>query len=164
MDIAAGNRRRTVLTGAAVAVGGALVGAALAATLSASATTSATTMATSSPAASRPGGPGVQENDGLPEAREHHAGFALNLTGTVTAVGSDTVTIKTSSGAVKTYKVDSNSDIDKNGEAQLSSLTAGDAVRYSVRSGTSTIDKLHAGDEAKDRPAHGAPPSSGASA
>lgn len=165
MGIAEGNRRRTVLTGAAVAVGSALAGAALAATLSASATTSATTVATSStPASSAPGGPGVQENDGIPEAQEHHGGLALNLTGTVTAVGSNTVTIKTSSGAIKTYKVDSSSDVDKNGEAQLSSLTAGDAVRYSVRSGTSTIDKLHAGIEAKDAPSRGAPPSSGASA
>jgi len=132
----------------------------LAATLSASATTSATTMATSSPAASRPGGPGVQENDGLPEAREHHAGFALNLTGTVTAVGTSTVTIKTSSGAIKTYTINASSDIDKNGEAQLSSLAVGDTVRYLVRTGTSTIDKLHAGNEAKDAPAHGTPPGS----
>ena len=43
-------------------------------------------------------------------------------------------------------------DIDKNGEAQLPSLVAGDAVRYSVNSGTTTIDKLHAGDETKNLP------------
>jgi hypothetical protein len=165
MDSTKGNRRRKVLTGAAVAVGSALAGGALAATLSASATTSATTLATSSPTASTPsGGPGVQENDGIAESQEHHGGFALNLTGTVTAVGADTVTIKTSGGAIKVYKVDSSSDIDKNGEAQLSSLTSGDAVRYSVRSGTSTIGKLHAGNEAKDAPTRGAPGSSGASA
>jgi len=75
-------------------------------------------------------------------------------------VGTSTVTIKTSSGAIKTYTINASSDIDKNGEAQLSSLAVGDTVRYLVRTGTSTIDKLHAGNEAKDAPAHGTPPGS----
>jgi hypothetical protein len=62
------------------------------------------------------------------------------------------VTIKTATGTT-TYTVNGNSDIDidKNGESQLSKLVAGDAVRFSL-DGT-TIDKLHAGDEAKDAPA-----------
>jgi hypothetical protein len=98
-------------------------------------------------------GPGVQENDGIPEAQEHHGG-ALDLSGTVCALGSDSVTIKTSS-ATTVYTIDSASDVDKNGEAKLSDLSVGDAVRFSVRSGTTTIDKLHAGDEAQDRPAGG---------
>ena len=67
-------------------------------------------------------------------------------------MGTDTVTIKTSTGSTVVYKTDSACDIDRNGEAQLSSLVAGDAVRYSVKTGTTTIDKLHAGDEAKDFP------------
>jgi hypothetical protein len=92
----------------------------------------------------------VQENDGIPEAQEHHGG-GLDLAGTVSAVGSSTVTIKTSTGTT-TYGVDSASDIDKSGEAQLSSLAVGDAVHFSVRSGTTTIHKRHAGDESKDRP------------
>jgi hypothetical protein len=62
------------------------------------------------------------------------------------------VTIKTSSGTT-VYAVTASSDIDKNGEASLSQLKAGDAVRFSVTSPTSKqIDKLHAGDEAKDMP------------
>jgi hypothetical protein len=77
----------------------------------------------------------------------------------VTAVGSSTVTIKTSTGTT-TYQVDSNSDIDKNGEAQLSSLKAGDAVRFSVKDGN-VIDILHAGDEALDRPQGPGPNDSG---
>jgi hypothetical protein len=82
----------------------------------------------------------------------------LPLTGTVTAVGTSSVTIKTSSGTTE-YAVDSKSDIDKNGEAKLSDLKVGDAVRFGTvtTNGKITIDKLHSGDEAKNRP-QGAPP------
>jgi len=75
--------------------------------------------------------------------------------GTVTGVGAKSVTIKSGS-ATKTYAVDANSDIDKNGEAKLSDLKAGDAVHFAVRPGTSTIAVLHAGDEALNRPGFGA--------
>jgi hypothetical protein len=74
--------------------------------------------------------------------------------GTVTAVGSKSVTIKTTDGT-KTYAVDAQSDIDKNGEAKLSDLKVGDAVHFFVRPGTSTIAVLHAGDEAKNGPGFG---------
>jgi Cu/Ag efflux protein CusF len=72
----------------------------------------------------------------------------------VTAVGANSVTIKTSSGT-KTYGVTSTSDIDKNGEAKLSDLKVGDAVRFdtSTVNGKAVIDHLHAGNEALDRPA-----------
>ena len=78
----------------------------------------------------------------------------LPKTGKVTAVGTSSVTID---GTV--YAVTSNSDIDKNGEANLSQLAVGDAVTFSTVSGASTptIDKLHAGSEALDMP-HGGPP------
>jgi hypothetical protein len=77
----------------------------------------------------------------------------LGTSGTVTAVGTSSVTIKTSSGT-KTYKVSSSSDIDKNGEAKLSDLKAGDAVRFDTDTvnGATVIDHLHAGSEALDRP------------
>lgn len=74
--------------------------------------------------------------------------------GTVTAVGTTSVTIRSASGT-KPYTVDANSDIDKSGEAKLSDLKAGDAVHFAVRPGTSTIAVLHAGDEAKNMPAGG---------
>jgi hypothetical protein len=62
------------------------------------------------------------------------------------------VTIKTSKGTTK-YSVTSSSDIDKSGEAALSSLAVGDTVRFSVDGSNSLqIDKLHAGDEAKNGP------------
>jgi hypothetical protein len=79
-------------------------------------------------------------------------GGGLSLSGTVTAVGTASVTIKTAAGPTE-YAVTSSSDIDKNGEAALSSLAAGDAVTFSVDNGNAKqIDKLHAGDEAKNQP------------
>lgn len=120
-------------------------------TTSGSTTSGSTTTATADPH------PGDNGADGVPEAQEHGGGpgghgGALDLSGTVTAVGANNVTIKTSSGTT-TYSVTSASDIDKNGEATLSKLAVGDAVRFSVASSTSkTIDKLHAGDEAKNMP------------
>ena len=154
-------KRRRLGAAAGLVSGGALVGAVLAASLSANAATPTTPSPGATTAA-----PGVQEKNGIPEGQEHHGrgGHDLGLTGTVTAVGSGSLTVQPSTGAAVTYQVDSGSDIDKNGEAQLSALVAGDAVRYSVRSGTTTIDKLHAGDETKNRPSGtpGMPSGSGA--
>ncbi len=127
-----------------VAAGSVLLGTANAATM---------------PTAATQTGPGVQENDGIPEAQEHHGGHALDLSGTVASVGNGTVTIRTSTCSMVVYAVAAASDIDKNGEAQLSSLVAGDVVRYSVNTGTTTIDKLHAGDEAKNFPTGASAPS-----
>lgn len=80
------------------------------------------------------------------------------LTGTVTAVdtGKSTVTIRTSTGTA-TYAVDGRSDIDKNGEASLGALKAGDAVTFSTvtTNGKATIAILHSGDETKNRPSGG---------
>ena len=141
-----GTGTKVALVAAGVAAGGVL-----AATLTAGAATTPSTgpsTGSSAPAAPAPGwehGPGDR------------GGFhGLNLTGTVVSVSSNTVTIKTSSGTT-TYLTDARSDIDKNGEATLSSLVAGDAVRFNTNADGKTIDKLHAGDEAKDMPA-GPPP------
>jgi hypothetical protein len=130
-------RQRGLVVGAALVGTGAVAGAIVGTTLLSGAATSSPTPGTGS-STSRPAGHGPGR------------GMGLGLSGTVTAVGSSTVTIKTGT-ATTTYKVDANSDIDKNGEAQLSSLKVGDAVRFSVSSGN-VIDKLHAGDEALDRP------------
>jgi hypothetical protein len=128
-------RQRGLVVGAALVGTGAVAGAIIGTTFLSGAATSSPTPGTGS-STSQPAG--------------HGSGRGLGLSGTVTAVGSSTVTIKTGT-ATTTYKVDGNSDIDKNGEAQLSSLKVGDAVRFSVSSGN-VIDKLHAGDEALDRP------------
>jgi len=132
--------KKAGLVGAGLLAGGILAG-----TISATAATSPT------PAPSPSSSPsGSSTGDG------HRAqGTRLALTGTVTGVGPSTVTIKTSS-ATTTYTLTSDSDIDKNGEAKLSNLVVGDAVRFSTTTtnGT-TIDKLHAGDEAKNLPSGG---------
>ena len=128
-------------TKAALVAAGVVAGGVLASTLTATAATSSST-ATPSTAASAAAG-------------TCRGGGALSLSGTVTAVGTSSVTIKTSSGTT-TYAVSSTSDIDKNGEASLSALKVGDAVRFntSTVSGKVTIDKLHAGNEALDMPMH----------
>jgi hypothetical protein len=153
-DSAAPKRRRRGL-----AVGTALVGAGVitGTILGASALSSAATTSPSTTSSSTTTSSAASSSTSAAEATEKH-GAGLDLSGTVTAVGTSEVTIKTSSGTT-VYKVDSNSDIDKNGEATLSSLAVGDAVTFNVDStSATTIDKLHAGNEALDRPA-GAPSS-----
>ncbi len=137
---------------------GALVGGILASTLTAGAAPSPSP----SPGHNAPGVPGGPDFRG-PGVRGPGM-HMLDHTGTVTAVGASSVTIKESSGTT-TYAVDANSDIDKNGEAKLSDLKAGDGVRFSVVtvSGKKTIGILHSGDEALNRPhgGHGPHPGEG---
>lgn len=137
------------------AAAGLVAGAVLATTLGAqAATVSPSASTTSSTTATADPHPGDNGADGVPDASEVHGGHgaALNLSGTVTAVGASSVTIKTSS-ATTVYSVTSASDIDKNGEATLSSLAVGDKVTFSVDStNAKQIDKLHTGDETKNLP------------
>ncbi|MFL6163472.1 MAG: hypothetical protein ACJ74U_14740 [Jatrophihabitantaceae bacterium] len=136
-------RRRGIIIGAGLVGTGVVAGAIIGGTVLSSAATNSSSSpapaATGSAAASAPA-PGCG----------HGPGRGLGLSGTVTAVGSSSVTIKTSTGTTE-YQVDSHSDIDKNGEAKLSDLKVGDAVRFNITS-AKVIDKLHAGDEALDRP------------
>jgi hypothetical protein len=132
-----------------LAAAGLVVGVVLASTVGANAASPSptpTSGTTSSGTAADPH-PGDNGADGVPESQEHHGGHGLDLSGTVAAVGTDTVTIGS-----KTYKVASTSDIDKNGESTLSKLAQGDAVTFSLESDGVTIDKLHAGNEAQDAP------------
>lgn len=121
-------------------------------TAGASTTTSAATTSTSGSSTSTGSSPTA------PPYGHPGCAHALGKSGTVTAVGAHSVTI---SGT--TYAVTSSSDIDKNGEATLSSLAVGDRVTFSTVSGASTptIDKLHAGNESLDMPSgppQGTPP------
>jgi hypothetical protein len=132
---------------------GGLVGGVLAATLTAGAAPSPTP----TPSQANPPGNGAPlQGDGPGRPGGHHGFRGLDQTGAVTAVGADSVTIKTST-ANTTYVVNSDSDIDKNGEAKLSDLKVGDAVRFSAAtiSGKPTIVVLHAGNEALNHPQHG---------
>jgi hypothetical protein len=140
------NRRRRGLLAATGLVGaGVVAGAVIGATALSSAATSSSTPTSSASSSTSSSG----------EANETHrgGGHGLDLSGTVTAVGTSSVTIKTSTGTVQ-YAVSTSSDIDKNGESTLSKLVVGDAVTFSVDTvnKVQTIDKLHAGNEALDRP------------
>ena len=94
-------------------------------------------------------GAATSDNTAAPCPRYH----APATSGTVTAVGSASVTIKTSTGTT-TYSVTSFSDIDKTARRNWAT-SSGDTVQFSTETlnGATVIDKLHAGDETKDRPA-----------
>lgn len=146
------------------AAAGLVAGVVLAGTMGAQAATPSPSPSTStgSSTAADPH-PGDYGADGVPESQQVHHGHALDLSGTVTAVGSSTVTIKTST-ATTVYTVTSSGDIDPNGEASLSSIAVGDAVTFSVDSSNAKqIDKLHVGDEAKNTPSGTTSPSSSSS-
>ena len=139
--------RRTKVQAAGLVLAGAVAGGVLAATVGAF--------------AGAPGASAASGGYGAPPASYaaigpdgHRGPWPAMQAGTVTEVGTTTVTIRSASGS-KPYTVDGNSDIDKNGEATLSDLKAGDLVHFALRPGTSTIAVLHAGDEAKNRPAGG---------
>ena len=140
---------------AALVTAGLAGGAVLGTTMSAGASTTGTSTgsaATSSAATGTNGTNGTAPtppNGQAPAPPDGRAFPGLPNSGTVTAVGSSSVTIDG-----KTYAVTSSSDIDKNGEATLSDLAVGDKVTFSTvtSASTPTIDKLHAGNEALDRP------------
>lgn len=135
--------------GKAALVGAGLVaGGVLATTLTANAATSSssTPSASSESGSSADGGRGAHGGPG--------GGGNLSNTGTVTQVGASSVSIRDSAGKVTTYAVTSSSDIDKNGEAKLSDLKAGDAVTFSTSNGN-TIGVLHSGNESLNRPQGG---------
>ena len=136
-------------------VAGLIAGGVLAATVSAQAATTSsptTTTATTGTTAAADAHPGDNGADGVPEAQEHHGGGGLDKSGTITAVTGSSVTIKTSTGTTA-YTTNAASDIDKNGEAEISSLIVGDPVTFSVDSTTTTlIDKLHTGNKAQNMP------------
>jgi len=119
-------------------------GAILGATMSASASTGTTQPSNSGGSTS----PSSTSTPSSPDTHPH--GGDLTNSGTVTAVGSNSVTIDG-----KTYVVGSNSDIDKNGESSVSNLAVGDKVIFSTdtSASTPTIDKLHTGNESLNRPA-----------
>ena len=146
------NSRRTSIQAAGLVLAGAVAGGVLAASVGAfanSATPTASGYGVQPPASYAATGPDGQGRPDGPRGPR-----PAMQAGTVTAVGTDTVGIKTTAGT-KTYAVAADSDIDKNGEAKLSDLKVGDAVHFAVRPGSSTIAVLHAGDEAKNMPGFG---------
>jgi len=131
-------RRRTALAAVGMVAAGALVGAVgVAALRSHSSSTTANPAGFAAgqvPAGQVPGGQGAP-GQGLPG--QGQGGFAggrggvdgeQRLSGTVTAVGGSSVTIRTASGAAA-YRVTAQTEIVRNGAlASLSSVRAGDSV------------------------------------
>ena len=135
----AGSSRRRLVVGSGLVGAGVVAGAIVGGTLLSQAAT---------PSASVPAQGASTAAGNCPDR-----GQWPNLTGVVTKVGTSTVDIKIGSASAKTYSVTSKSDIDKNGEAKLSSLKVGDKVRFSATAGD-VIEVLHAGQEGLDGP-HG---------
>jgi hypothetical protein len=131
-------RRRTAAAAAVLVAGGAVAGGILSGTLGASAAT--TSPSPSASASTPPSSSAPAPAAGLPKRL-----YGFLERGTITAVGTDSVTIKTAT-ATTTYSVPSASILDKNGTATLSDLKVGDAVVFdtTTRGGT-VISHLHAG-------------------
>ena len=161
-----GGRRRlnkALISGLALLGVGAVAGTVAATAVSAGAATTTTTVSgntgsggaststtspsttnpnTTSPSTSTAPGSGTQGSGPPPGAPT-----TLPLHGTITAMGTSSVTIKTSSGTT-TYPVTSSSDLEKNGSTTtLSGLAVGDDVGFSTvtSDGTTAIDELVAG-------------------
>jgi hypothetical protein len=132
--------RRGTATAIALIAGGALAGGILASTVGASASSSTTAasaaeaaVSSQAPAASSPApGQGTRPSFVGPRLKQ--------LTGTVTAVGTDTVGIKTSTAAT-TYSVTSTSHISINetGPGALSGVKVGDTVFFSTTTDGGTV-------------------------
>lgn len=144
--VGAPKARRGTTTAIALITGGAVVGGILASTLGASAssnnassnTPSAVTAAVSSsaPAPSSPA-PGI---------KKARPAFVAPLTGKVTAVGTDSVTIATTAtsstpSTTKTYSVTSTThiSINENGPGALTGVKVGDTVSFSVTTSGGTV-------------------------
>jgi len=128
--------RRGTVTAIALIAGGALAGGILASTVGASASSStpAAEAAVSSPA------PGASSPAPGKGNKPNFAARLKQLTGTVTAVGSDTIGIKTST-ATTTYSVTSTSriSINESGPGALSGVKVGDTVFFSTTTDGGTV-------------------------
>ena len=123
--------RRAIASAIVLVAGGAVAGGILSSTLGASAATSPTP----NPSAPAPASPAPGAKHGP------FAGIRANLlTGTVTAVAADSVTIKTST-ATTTYSVSSTSHISINelGAGALSGVKVGDSVHFTTTTATSNV-------------------------
>ena len=123
--------RRAIASAIVLVAGGAVAGGILSSTLGASAATSPTP----NPSAPAPASPAPGDKHGP------FAGIRANLiTGTVTAVAADSVTIKTSA-ATTTYSVTSTSHISINelGAGALSGVKVGDTVHFTTTTATSNV-------------------------
>ena len=142
-------KNRAVMSGIALVGVGAIAGGITSATLSAGAATPTTTATTTVSGSTGTGGSSTTSSPPAGSGRQRPTappGAALPLHGTVAAVSTSSVTIKTSSGTTA-YAVTASSDIENNGKTGTSALSAGDVVAFSTvtTDGITAIDKLVAG-------------------
>jgi hypothetical protein len=141
--------RRGVTTAIALITGGAVVGGILASTLGASAssnTASSNTPSSVSAAVSSSAPAPSSTGPNTPGTKKTRPAFVAPLTGKVTAVGSDSVTIATTAttstpSATKTYSVTSTTriSINESGPGALTGVKVGDSVSFSVTTTGGTV-------------------------
>jgi hypothetical protein len=104
-----------------------------------------------SAASTQQGGPGGGTGDLGFQPTPYH------LDGTITAIGTGTVTLRTTTGATTTYTVTSSTHLMANGStATLSSFTVGDSVRASTTTqGGTTLNDMVSGDLGGGTPPQG---------
>jgi hypothetical protein len=132
--------RRGTTTAIALIAGGALAGGILASTVGASASNSTTAASAAEAAVSSPAPAASSAAPGRGNRPNFVGPRVKQLTGTVTAVGTDTVGIKTST-ATTTYSVTSTSHISINetGPGALSGVKIGDTVFFSTTTDGGTV-------------------------
>ena len=140
--------RRGVTTAIALITGGAVVGGILASTLGASASsnTASSNTPSSVTAAVSSSAPAPSSTAPKPGTKKTRPAFAAPLTGKVTAVGTDSVTIATTAtsavaSTTKTYSVTSTThiSINENGPGALTGVKVGDTVSFSVTTTGGTV-------------------------
>ena len=152
--VGAPKARRGTTTAIALITGGAVVGGILASTLGASAssnnassnTPSAVTAAVSSSAPAPSSTAPDATGNSAPGTKKVRPAFVAPLTGKVTAVGTDSVTIATTAtsstpSTTKTYSVTSTThiSINENGPGALTGVKVGDTVSFSVTTTGGTV-------------------------
>lgn len=155
-------RRGTVLRGIGIVTTGLVAGA-----IGVTAISSSSSAATSGSTTRFGAGPGQQGfQGGPPGVGGGRGGVAgeTRLRGTITAVGSASLTVKALDGTTTTVPVNGATEIVRDGSsASLSALEAGDPVLvHVVPSGTSTVaERVFAGTSATAGPGPGGPPPGG---
>jgi len=142
--VGAPKARRGTTTAIALITGGAVVGGILASTLGASASSSNTTTPSAVTAAVSSSAPAPSST--APGTKKDRPNFVAPLTGKVTAVGTDSVTIATTAtsstpSTTKTYSVTSTTriSINESGPGALTGVKVGDTVSFNVTTTGGTV-------------------------
>jgi len=144
--VGAPKARRGTTTAIALITGGAVVGGILASTLGASASSNNASSNTPSAITAAVSSSAPAPSSTAPGTKKVRPAFVAPLTGKVTAVGTDSVTIATTAttstpSTTKTYSVTSTThiSINENGPGALTGVKVGDTVSFSVTTKGGTV-------------------------